>query len=162
MGRHARDPHVRFWEGVKRGGLNECWPWQYSRWGVDKMYGTTSLYGKKTSAHRAAYILSYGDIPDGLEVCHTCDNGLCCNPCHLWLGTHQQNIEDRGNKQRLTPYRGEEHINAKLTWDDVTLIREQLSVGVPRKYIAETFNISTTVIHHIANNKMWKEEWRPA
>lgn len=140
---------------------DECWTWTGARSGTGGHYGMAGYQGKRYSAHRLAFILFVGPVPDDLEVCHTCDNPLCVNPQHLWAGTHQQNMQDRENKFRRPRDRGEANVRAKLTWDDVTLIREQLSCGVPRSYVADTFHVTTTTIRDIELNLHWKEEWRP-
>ena len=158
MGRHARDPRERFWAGVKRGGLYECWPWQYSRWGTNQMYGTTTLYGKKTSAHRVAYILSYGDVPPGIEVCHTCDNALCCNPCHLWLGTHAQNMQDKTLKGRAP--KGSEGGHHTLNDNQVLEIYERYKRGEMKKYIALDMGVSPNCIKQIVRGETWKHLYR--
>lgn len=155
------DPPLKFWSKVNLAEPDQCWNWKRSTWGFRREYGKTMLNGKIMSAHVAAYLIAVGPVPDGFEVCHKCDNGLCCNPQHLWLGTHQQNMQDRENKFRRPRDRGEANVRAKLTWDDVTLIREQLAVGIPRKYVAETFHVTTTTIRGIELNLHWKEEWRP-
>ena len=63
-------------------------------------YGRIWVDGKEVGAHRAAYIKFVGEIPEGLYVCHSCDNRLCVNPDHLWLGTHQDNMDDMRRKKR--------------------------------------------------------------
>ena len=84
----------RFWSKVLRGGPEQCWPWQTSA-------STTGGYGKfrlstnrLMNAHKMAYILSKGEVPDGKVVRHKCDNPLCCNPDHLELGTQLDNVWD--------------------------------------------------------------------
>lgn len=156
MGRHARDPYQRFWAGVERGGLNDCWLWQYSGCGKFYEYGKTTLDGKRMTAHRAAYILSYGDIPDGLEVCHTCDNGKCCNPMHLWLGTHTDNMRDKMRKGRGNHQIGEVNHAAKLTEQDVLEIREWLKQGMSQREAARRKGVSSVAISYINTRTTWR------
>lgn len=66
-------------------------------------YGRHTSGGKKRLAHRVAYERANGPIPQGLEICHTCDNPLCCNPDHLFLGTHRDNMQDAIRKGRVDP-----------------------------------------------------------
>lgn len=75
-----------------------CHEWRGS---VDESgYGRISVDGKKTGTHRLAYLLAHGEIPDGVEVCHTCDNPPCCNPDHLFLASHRENMLDMSSKGR--------------------------------------------------------------
>ncbi len=84
----------RFWSKVDKSG--DCWLWRGS---VNPQgYGTFSFGGKSRGAHRVSYLLSKGEIGDGLCVCHTCDNPPCVNPDHLWLGTQADNMRDMGSK----------------------------------------------------------------
>ncbi len=77
-----------------------CWEWQGFRHKPPRHYGDTSYRGKKMASHRMAYIVSKGPIPKGMLVMHTCDNPPCCNPDHLKLGTHLENMADCRAKNR--------------------------------------------------------------
>jgi hypothetical protein len=72
-------------------------------------YGSLTVGGKTLKAHRVAYELRYGPIPDGLVACHRCDTPSCINPAHLFIGTHGDNARDRESKQRRRPATGERH-----------------------------------------------------
>lgn len=92
---------ARFWPKVDRRGPLECWPWTASSlttYGYGHIRLTSSR--RKVLSHRLAYELANGPIPDGLKVLHECDNPPCCNPAHLFLGTHLANARDRDSKGR--------------------------------------------------------------
>jgi len=86
--RHMGD----FWDKVAKGAPTECWPWQ----GYVKPsgHGLTSIRGIPTHTSRKAWILAKGAIPRGMQVNHKCDNAICCNPEHLYLGTQVDNLID--------------------------------------------------------------------
>jgi hypothetical protein len=86
----------RFWSKVKKS--DGCWEWIGAKDGCG--YGKLGLGGKLIGAHRMAWILSFGPIPEGLSVCHRCDNPGCVNPGHLFVASHRGNMLDMVAKHR--------------------------------------------------------------
>lgn len=84
---------------MKMGRRSACWLWLKSR--NNKGYGKLRYQGKPWVAHRLAWSLERGPVPDGMFVCHHCDNPPCCNPEHLFLGTAKDNMQDALNKGRV-------------------------------------------------------------
>ncbi len=141
----------RFWSRVKKS--DGCWEW----------LGTTDPYGygqfsTKTCrlAHRFSWEIHNGPIPDGLFVLHTCDNPPCSNPNHLFLGTHQDNAQDRAKKNRSYHPYGEKNRQAKLTNEKVTAIINRHKLGESRTSLMEAFNISRSVIAKIVTKQGWQ------
>jgi hypothetical protein len=100
---------ARFWSKVDKRGDDECWKWQ----GFIKRTGHGQFKYKSTNgyAHRMSWIIHYGTIPDGLFVCHLCDEPSCVNPNHLFLGTPLDNGKDRAKKGHTRLYRSPIPIN---------------------------------------------------
>lgn len=116
----------RFWANVDidtDAGPDACWTWTAC---VDKDgYGQIGRDGKLEKAHRVAWGLVNGEIPDGKQILHSCDNPPCCNPAHLFPGTHADNVADKVAKGRQAHVRGEATGNFKLTEELVRELRER-------------------------------------
>lgn len=160
--RKTKNVERSFWNKVEVALPDECWLWKASTYRDGYgMFGKTEgpKQPKNYRAHRMAWILTYGDIPDGLYVCHRCDNRLCCNPTHLFLGTAKENHQDMLNKNRQTKIgaRGELNGSAKLTEADVIEIRRRY---VPYKYgsprLAKEYGVTKGAIEFIVHGHTWK------
>ena len=140
---------VRFWDKVEVLGADECWEWTASLSGNG--YGYFRLDGRMVNAHRVAYELSHGAIPDRLQVLHSCDNPPCCNPSHLFLGTHTDNMRDKGNKGRWNG-------KTKLTAEQVDEIRERYAAGgILQRELAQEYGVTKWYISRIIQNYHWKK-----
>lgn len=146
----------RFWSRVdKSAGDDSCWLWIYYR---DRNgYGMANFNRVNYISHRLAWQLTYGDIPDGLLVCHRCDNPPCCNPKHLFLGTQKDNMQDMSKKGRNADKRGEKSPVAKLTQKQVDEIRERFATGgVTKAQLSREYSVGQTTIHYVITFKRWK------
>ena len=124
---------------------NGCWVWVGS---LDK--GGYGIF-RKMRAHRYSYELYKGPIPEGMFVCHQCDNPSCVNPKHLWLGTPADNARDCVRKGRHS--RGVDTGIAKLTEHNVRRIRTLTNYSY--KEISEMYKVSYNTVYNIINRKTW-------
>lgn len=147
---HERDEEVRFWMSVKSGPT--CWLW---RGPIDgRGYAKFVVNGKHNIASRYSWQLHFGEILDSsILVCHTCDNKLCINPHHLFLGTHQHNSLDMSDKGRSC--QGERNQQAKLNTEQVLEIRLRRANGESLASLADEFGVSFQQISLIAIGKSW-------
>lgn len=144
----------RFMQSVDK--TDNCWNWTRGKTGNQQRYGACYLHHKKERAHRVAWELFNGEIPDGMCVCHTCDNPLCCNPNHLFLGTHADNMQDKSHKGRTNPVRGDRASWKKLCSSDVLKIREVYSTGnYTQRELAKLYRVSQSTILFILQRRNW-------
>lgn len=145
---------IRFWSKADVKDKDSCWIWKGSK--NRGGYGTFWFRGRLHIASRVSWMIAYGDIPDGMLVCHRCDIPLCVNPDHLWLGTDMDNTIDKLSKRRQTNRRGADHGMAKLSEDEVLQIRELMKHGASGKKLAKEYGVSDTLIYYIHHRKLWK------
>lgn len=143
----------RFWNKVSISGEDQCWEWKAAT--QSKGYGSIGIGGGKTAlAHRVAYEISNGEIPNEMHVLHKCDNRKCVNPKHLFLGTNEDNIKDKVQKGRQS--KGEKHGNSKLTVKEVRTIRKLHKDGdYSYRQLAERFQISPSYVGSIVREEYW-------
>lgn len=150
--RNARDQFDRYVMPEPNSG---CWLWLGTVNGSG--YGKMRVNYAQWSAHRLSYHLHKGTIPDGMLICHRCDNRLCVNPDHLFLGTHQDNNQDCAAKGRSYGYktRGEANPATNLTDAAVKeIVRRRLS-GDRLKPLAKSFGVSPQAICNIMKGRSW-------
>lgn len=144
----------RFWDKVEKG--EGCWEWLAC---VQKGYGRFKVGGKRGSmklAHRVAWELANGPIPDGLNVLHRCDNGKCVRPAHLFLGTQMDNVRDCVAKGRYPSRVGERNGRARLSKQDAERIRERNAAGESYRKLGAEYGVNYAHIGHIVNRLVWQ------
>lgn len=142
---------VRFWSKVAMKGEDECWEWR------DDLLSRPNFSWKGVDyiAARLAYEMAIGPLPAGLFACHSCDNGQCVNPKHLFPGTLQENNADCTNKGRMQ--RGEAHYRAKLIPEQVIDIRRRYAAGgISQAALAREYGVIQEAISKIIHRKTWK------
>jgi len=145
-------PNFRFWGKIAVGNDDDCWNWRGSP--NPSGYGTFNFDGQNHNAHRVAWILTNGSIPSsGTLVCHKCDNRLCCNPAHLFLGTYKDNREDSIRKGRRTEINGHNNPRFRIPYETVCYIRKLGNRDVKHAHIAELLNVSRSQVTKIINGQ---------
>ena len=149
-----------------------CWEYQGAK--LQSGYGKLGrrINGKPITyvAHRYVYELMVGKIPDGMFLCHHCDNKICCNPEHMFVGTQKDNMHDAYKKGRMpkNPHqhknwrygdhnnKGENNGNSKLSKDDVKYIKHlYFAERRNQSELARYFNVGRTQIARVVNNLAW-------
>lgn len=172
------DTNSRFWAKVNKNGpvpvhrpeLGQCWLWTgrpradgYGRFGSQNN-GRSALL-----AHRAAYLFTYGVIPDGAFICHHCDNRGCVRPSHLFTGNQLDNMQDAASKGRMasgarhnskanpaTVLRGEKHGSHKLTETQVRQIRAEYAIGdTSERKLAKAHAVTRGAIRRVLDGTSW-------
>lgn len=166
----AEPVDVRLWRKVDRsGGPDSCWLWTDRQnvvgYGRMKVGSRTDGSMRGVLAHRLAYSFTYGDIPVGLDVLHQCDAPACCNPAHLRVGTHKDNMDDRGARGRTSRgfhskgLWGQRAPAAKLTDGEVIEIERRVRAGERQQGIARDYGITRSNVGLIGQHKTWLHLW---
>lgn len=152
------DPKKRFWSKVQKG--SDCWLWQSTKnsQGYGRFAISVGPYRQQwLSAHRLAWEWTRGSIPDGMNVCHHCDNPSCVNPAHLFLGTDKDNAADRDRKGRRRPPIGDSNGRAKLTECDVREMRELWDrSSMTMRELAERYRVARQTVRAAINGETWR------
>jgi hypothetical protein len=152
-----RDITTRFWDKVSKSGEDDCWVFT----GCKSIggYGFFTINGNNVLAHRMAYKLTFGEIPYGKLVCHTCDNRICVNPKHLFVGDYSMNNQDCWNKGRHPPTSGKFHGRAKLTENKaVEIVSLYKNGNVTQRVLGKMFGVGATTVCDIVNGRRWNEK----
>lgn len=158
-GVRPRPIEERFWAKVLK--TSGCWQWLgrptkagYGQLEIRRPDGSRGVL----LAHRLSWEMHFGTVPDGMCICHHCDNPPCTNPDHLFLGTHADNMEDMRAKGRNFIPAGELGPAARLTASDIQEMRQRFRIGAGRgaAAAAETYGISQSHAHRILSGEKWR------
>lgn len=133
---------------------NGCWEYTGSRFAFG--HGKIKYKGKTYRTHRVSFILCVNDISDNLHVLHKCDNPPCINPDHLFEGTQLDNMRDMIAKGRRRDSHGENNSTAKLTNEQVRVIKLALALGLTQQTIADKYNVGRASIGQISRGNNWR------
>lgn len=143
----------RFEDKFIKGDISACWNWKSA---ATPRYGIIWANGGNVYAHRLSYEIYVGEIPEKMYVCHRCDNTLCVNPNHLFLGTPMDNVIDKVQKGRMADQRGDKNPSSKLTESNVIKILSLINNSDKTyKEIGEIFGVGFDTISDIVNRKTW-------
>jgi len=152
MNKSIEEAERRFWSKVDIRGPDECWQWLGNK--SEKGYGLIRFTRGNIRAHREAWELINGPIPQGLFICHHCDNPGCINPTHLFLATPADNMADKVRKDRQV--KGESHSESKLINGQVISIRNEYAKGnTTYRKLASKYNVVHGQIGRIIRRENW-------
>lgn len=150
-------PTERFWAKVSViDDDDSCWEWQ--AYCMPNGYGSLSVNRRPITAHRFAWELANGPIPDGMCVLHRCDNRRCARASHLFLGTYADNSADmiaKGRERHRTPH-GEDSPHAIVTEEQVRRIRERIASGETQAHLAREHGVTISAVNRMWKRKSWK------
>ena len=162
-GRPASTPDV-LWNKVDKKGSNECWPWiGYKN---EDGYGRTWINDKGYYAHRVIFNLAFPNViqlsaPKDTDetgfLLHKCDNPCCCNPSHLFVGNHADNMADKVKKGRIADFSGDKGPRCKLTMEQANEIRQKRKNGISAKQLAFESGLSLSSIKTLLARKSYVE-----
>jgi hypothetical protein len=164
-GSRATNTGAVLWSKVAKGGPDECWPWRGYR--NELGYGRVEVGGKMYYAHRVIFdlnrpgVIAWSAPSDRYAngfLRHSCDNPSCCNPAHLIVGTHSENMRDKAVRGRAvwwddatgTP-------RAKLSADDVRMIRNRKALGLTYRKLQELLGVSKCTVTGVISGRHYKD-----
>lgn len=136
-----------------RDGSTGCWEWTGA---IKEGYGIFSVNHKDKLAHRLMYEKYKGKIPQGMNICHTCDNPKCVNPEHLWVGSQAENVADMMKKRRGLKSFGSNHHFSTITDEIAREIKTKLRDGMTIKQVHMILGASYRVVQHIHAETTWR------
>lgn len=146
----AKEIEYRFWPKVKRGASDECWLWIAKA--RLREYGSFMAWKRPQYAHRIAYALVRGDLRLGDHVLHECDTPLCCNPKHLFIGNHTDNMRDKAEKGRCNAAKGSASGAAKI--DEATALAIFTDPGSVME-VARRYGVKHHTVYSIREGITW-------
>lgn len=148
---------ARFWAKVDKTG--HCWTWTGATY---QGYGIMHLprcRDRTQRAHRVSWTITHGLIPDGMHVCHHCDNPPCVNPAHLFLGTDADNLKDMRDKGRHPGFgprrKGEAHHFSKMTAETVLECRSRHAAGEKAPTLSRAYGVNKSSMYAILRRRSW-------
>ena len=150
---------IRFWSNVGMGPTDQCWEWKLS--GDGHGYGRFKIASYiQVRASRVALVAHTMSEPEGMFALHHCDNRKCCNPAHLYWGTHQDNMDDMNQRgrHRTGDQSGANNGAAKITERQLETIVARLQAGWNNKQIAADLPVTHSMVSLIRLGKMWRKQ----
>jgi hypothetical protein len=150
----SEEEKARFWKTIHVGNIEDCWPAKNKP--TSKGYCNSRFHRVKYRTHRLACMIHYGNVPVELLCCHHCDNRSCCNPHHIFFGTHKDNGADAVKKNRYPSRKGSLNDFAKLNEEKVLVIRRmRRERGTKYSSLAKKFKVSKSCIYQVLTWKKW-------
>jgi hypothetical protein len=159
VGRYSSTMKEFFCKRINIKDIDSCWVWT----GIKNQKGYGRIRRNKIwySSHRVSWELYFGEIPDDMLVLHKCDNPSCVNPDHLFLGTNQDNMDDKVSKGRQSRLYFERNPASRLSYKDVLEIRRLYGLGVSQTTLSRMFLSTQANVSSIILCKNWKDGSEP-